>query len=963
MRIGFTGLPASVWALIATAITVFGVSISPAQFIFAQEQEEAPKQENKSNSDSSTDPTVLKNLIERIQKQEARRDPQQRPVPIANPTPEQQVMTLLDSVNMEMSFYGTPQPRFLVFRVLLANPTHQSFSIPLDHVIAEIDGEEKLPQDPPDRLQNYQITTSETGRQPTPLSAMKLPKGGEWLLPAEGTSGLWLVYSQLPLGANVPKCRLKIKIGDTTKVIDVNEVQRANLALQVERVGPRNCLALITIGGALTSFNSGAFVDELDKLVEQKVARVVIRWATGAAPVDQRLMNWLLVAAAGNGGNPNQNPMYPVIPASIREFHLVEYSGRDDSQGRQGGPYGLRPTAAARIHKTTPEAVSAALRTAYLALPLDELVKEIRTGHPLTRAAALAFGGGRLSIDQLPLIFTWAEESEPEIQKAALQALSHFGEPAAIDKLVAYARQNVEPRSTSAIESLAGSRFGAAHQALLTLLKNEPAESKKKIVSVLAKYPRPIWSDTLYEFVTDPSNEAIAESLRALVQVGHPHLVDVLERSLTSADKSIRELAYQELSKRNDERSEALAVNYALTLLESGPPDNTTLQLLSRVKDSRAIPLLLNQLDVSNDRSNAISLLLQLGDQAVADTLVQKYPFLNTNEKVQVIQGLRMFRHGRFRELCGQALMSNDNQLVTTAANALKQDGHPESESLLIAALDQQKASHLLPNIMNAISEFGTPTARTALIKVRDSDDKNKKAYAMVALTNLSRRSPGFQYVYQAESLRQQPNKEKEAVKAFDMALQLDPSLPEAYLGRAHVELKLERFGPAKRDFEKVLDLKYEPLDGEFVTGLAIARIGDGQLADGIKYLEDNRPKMFEEFKQRQKPKEKAYFHYNSACAYARALEQVDKQPDLEGRMELRDKYRSQAFMELAESFEQGFDEYDWTAKDPDLKILHGDAEFKKILDGQHQPKPEEKKPATPPQAETGKPPKVRAAK
>ena len=320
-----------------------------------------------------------------------------------------------------------------------------------------------------------------------------------------------------------------------------------------------------------------------------------------------------------------------------------------------------------------------------------------------------------------------------------------------------------------------------------------------------------------------------ADSLRALVQVGHPQLVDVLERSLKSADKTIRDQAFQELAKRNDERSETLAVEYALKLLESGPPDVTVVQLLSRTKEPRAIPLLLKQLDASNDRTNSINLLLQIGDQTVADSLVQKYISLNNSEKVQVLQGLKPFHHPRFRELSGEALLTNDNQLVTTASNALTQDGHADGEKLLIVALEKQKTVHLLSNIMTALANFGTPSARAALIRARDSGEPNKKAAAAQALANLRQRSPGYQYVFQAMSYRQN-NQDKEALEASEMAIQLDPALPEAYLERGKAFMKFEKFGAARKDFEKVIDLKHEPLDGEFVTSFAIARIGDGQL-------------------------------------------------------------------------------------------------------------------------------------
>ena len=896
-------------------------------------------QEDSQKPETSTDPVSLKKLVERINKLEAEVDRLKNGAPAAGTGIDQQVMAMLDVAHLGLFYSGNGQTRFLVLHVMLANTTKQSFTIARDQVIAEIDGEERKLKDIPQQLQNYQI---QSGKQNYQISTMKPLK--EWRLPAGGQTGIWLVYPDLAIGPNVPKCLLKIKLGDVTKDINVNDLQRAQLSLEVERIGPRESLALFTISGTINSFNAGSFVDELDRIVAQKIARVVVRWVDGATPPDPQLMNWLQAAAAGNHGNNNANQMFPVIPAAIQEFHLTEFPVGDDVQARNQA-FAMRAPGQFRMHKTSSESVGAALKTAYLNLPRDELLKEIRTGHPLSRAAALAYGGGRLDVENLPQIFEWAEDKDPEFQKAALQALSHFGEHQAIEKLVLYAKRNVEPLSSAAIESLAGSRFGAAHDALLLLLKNEPAESRKKIVQVLAKYPRPIWSDALYEFVSNGPAGMDTESLKALVQVGHPQLVDVLERALKSPDKVIRDQAFQTLSQRNDPRSETLSLEYALKMLESGPPDANVVQLLSRTKDARAIPLLLKQLESGNDRVTTINLLLQLGDQDVADKLVQKYISLNNNEKVQILQGLKIFRHQKFRELCGDALLSNDNQLVTTAATALTSDGNPEGEKLLIAAIEKQKTIHLLGNIMNALANFGTPTARAALIKVRDSGEPNKKNYANSALLALRQRSPGFQYAFQGD-LFSKNQQEKEAMEAYNMALQLDADLPEAYLGRGQLFLKQEKFGDACKDFDKVIELKHEPqFPGEFVTSFAISRIADGRLAEGLKYLEEHRPA--DDPRDPNRKALNALFLYNSACAYSRAVEQVDKQKDLADRDTVREAYRKRAVTDLRESFKQGFDDYAWMAKDPDFKVLRDDPDFKKILSEKPVESPEEK-PAKP---------------
>ena len=108
-----------------------------------------------------------------------------------------------------------------------------------------------------------------------------------------------------------------------------------------------------------------------------------------------------------------------------------------------------------------------------------------------------------------------------------------------------------------------------------------------------------------------------------------------------------------------------------------------------------------------------------------------------------------------------------------------------------------------------------------------------------------------------------------------------------------------------------------------------------------LKYLEENLSKCLEGGREPQRKATRGLFHYNAACAYSRAIEQVDRQPELADRDAIREQYRKQAITDLGDSFKQGFDDYEWTAKDPDFRILREDPEFKKILAG----KQDDKKP------------------
>lgn len=904
---------------------IVAVAIELSTVLFSNPS--ALAQPAQAKSETSNDPEDLKKLVERIAGQ---REAVNRWKKIALPAEANtdQVAALLEVAHIGTYYANNGQSRYFAFQILLANPTQHEYQITKDQITAEIDGVTQVLKEPPKFLKNYSISSS---RKTIPISTIKFPN--EWTLPATGQTGIWMIFADVPLGNTAPKCRIKINSGDLKINLDVNEVQAAQIDLRTERIGPRKCLGLLTIGGALNSFNANILVEELDKLVDQKVNRIVICWGDDAIPPETPLLHWLQMSAATNGNHQNQNSIFPVIPTSIREFHLTEFPTNRGAPPSVNTGISLRPTPQPRLHKTAAESVGAALRTAYLSLPRDELLNEIQNGHPLTRPAALAIGGGRLDADQLPRIFEWTGDKDPDLQKAAIQSLSQFGESAAIEKLVEIAKRNTEPVSTTALESLAGSRFGAAHDALLNLLKNEPAASKKNIVRVLAKYPRPIWSEALFEFVTAPSERIDPESLKALVQVGHPRIVSILENALLSSDKSLQEQSFKELAKRGDDRSEKLAVDHALKLLENGPPDSTVVTLLSRTKDTRAIPALLKHLNATTDHSGTINLLLQMGDRQVVDQLVDFYPRFNSNEKVQVLQGLKPFNHPRFRALCGEALLSNESSLVTIAASALTQDGHAEGEKLLIAAMNKQKAPHLWGSIVNNLANFGTPTARAALIAARDAGDAKRKDNLNKMLELLSSRSPGYHYYFEALQYREKKGHDREAMESFNLAVQIDPVLPEAYVGRGMLFLKQEKYSVARNDFEKALELGFYPKDiefGEFVTSLSISRIVDGDLTEGLKYLEQNREEAIR--KTQERGIEKGLFHYNSACAYSRATEQVDQQPESPDKPALREKYRRQAIEDLTESFNRGFRDFDWTSKDPDFKILREDSEFKAIL-------------------------------
>lgn len=830
---------------------------------------------------------------------------------------DQRVITLLETPYLgSPGYWSGQQPRVFIVKLGLVNLTDKPITLKQSDVELSLDGQ-IFPIKELNQNQRYQ--SIQMGQQSVQLQNLQMKK--ELALSAGGTNSTWVMFSDLPPGNHVPQLKLKLKLPEGVRDVDINQQQRDALGIKVERLGPRGCLGLISLAGELNTISAGALVEELDRLSADKVARVVVKWDEAAPAVDHMIMNWLQQSTAGSRPFGADTPL-PSLPVTIREFHLARIP-TDPNRG-----YGYQN--AGRIHKDDVEAVVAALHTAYEVLPRDELFQSIQSPNRLEKIAALSNGGGRLESERLPFLLQAADDKDPAVQKAALQALSHFGEKEALDKLLSYIKKNSDPLAETAIASLAGSRYSAAHDLLLDILKNEPPESKKTIVRVLARFPRPVWSEAIYEFVTDSRAGLNSEALTALVQVGHPKLVSVLKDALLGKDAGLRNQAFGVLSQRTDQESEEIALKYTLDHIAKNPPDDMMLQMLQRVKDRRAVPLLTAQFDKVQNKSSLVQTLAMIGDADTSSFLVGKYPNLQSHEKAVVLQSLSKFDMPKFRELAGPGLASGDNQVANAIVQGLVEDASPASITLLVDTLEKSSNNNTWQQVLNSLSQLATPQAKQALMKARDSGNKEKARMASNALLNIRQRSPGYGYVSQGQQLANEattaPNDEerkkkfKEAVEMYTRGVEADPELPEAYSGRGNTYLQQEMFPEAVKDLQKAVEL--DPWNNMALTGLCIVMVAhEGKHAEAVKKLEENRERFGEN----------NLYCYNAACVYGRAVEAVKKNDKLQNRDKLVEDYTKAGLDNLRQAVQRGFRDFDWMKKDPDLREFQKLPEFEPI--------------------------------
>jgi HEAT repeat protein len=826
---------------------------------------------------------------------------------------------------------GARYARFLASELVFVNNTKQPITIKRDQILLKSDDQTLKLQDIPTQI-GYQLF--QVNRKSYQLRTLKLLK--ELIVPAGKSASGWVAFTGIPQGSSVPRLVLEMNKDGQRTEWNINEYTLGMLDLKVERIGPRGSLGLLTIAGRLNTVNLGSLISALDRWAADNVARAVIRWTDSAEEVDTQLLSWLKQGAALAGsGNSINNPQMPIIaPASMHELHLAHIPKYNSSRRRTTSSsvrnsYGryVQIDIESRVHKTDMDAVSAALVSAYRNLHVEEVIREIETGHPLTRAAAIAGGGSRLPVENLPVLLEYADHKDPRFQKAALVALGHFGQTEAIEKLIALTQYSDSDLVRVATESLAASRYSAAHHALLDVLKSEKSPSKKVIITALARFPRSLWSETIYEIASEFNSETCVEALRALARIGHPELTDLYRRALQHSNTKLRDEAFKLLLTRTDPESERMALEFTLNHLKKSPPTSQMSTLLTKTKNSRAVPMLLKHFRESKGSNSTVTnLLAQIGDQSVAGVFVEMYPQLKqSSSKTTVLTALQKLRSPSYRKLAGQALYDKNTSLVSTACRTLQSDGSPEAIRMLLEAFEKVENRSTWRYMANALGTIATPEAREALLKTRSSKNTWKHSTVVNAIRNLQKRSPGYQSLSQGQNYSKQKQWDQ-AVNSFSLAIKTDPQLSEAYSGRALAYITKGGKGTeARADFAQA-----EKLDPYNVKAVAYSALMMADVADGEKY----KAALKKSEQSRKRFLNDNDFAFQSARLYGKAAKWAikDKKLSEDDRRSMAEKYRKKSMEELQRAFKLGFKNKSWANTTTDLEPIRNLPEFKKLV-------------------------------
>ena len=901
------------------------------------------------------------------------------------------------AVLLDEPFQGVSKPyspdggvRLFAFRLVAVNLTAEPQTLNVAQIRLRTGGRVLSWQNRPAEVEGDSIRV---GKDQITIREVKPPD--ELTIPGGGVTSTRLLYAGLDRGPFVPEMVLEIPASPAPLELDVNLYERARLRLETARLGPSDCLALLTVRGPLNSINAGSLASALEALVDAGLARAAIVWPEDAPRPDDFMRNWLLQSRSNNqlGGNQQYRHL-PPLSGTLQTLHLAGLKGSEDADGP-------------RLHATTSEAIKAALRSAFEVAPLDEVVRAFRSPEAAVRAAAIEFGGPRLPPERLPQLLGFLDAPEPEVRRAVIAALASFGEPAAVTALVQMARGNDADLAEAAVRSLASSRFPPAYEALAEQISAGLPLAPQRLVAVLSAYPRPEWREVVFQLTSSNDSKVQQAAIQALVRLGHPQLLDVLARTLQSSEARVREEAFQQLSSLGRREADELALTYVLGRLQTEPPTGSMQIFLQRVRDQRAVPLLLKHLDrKEGGQSGLIQLLAQIGDEQVGPELAKRFTGFADPEQAETLRALRVLQSPQGKALALQALKSDDTQVVKAAVETLQQEGGSDVVAELANALRALKGNTASANInfiCNGLGTIGTAPAREVLLEARGWNNERAANAARNGLTVLWSQSPAMEPVRQADDRLYEldrfdellsslpPADDKSAddevaaarkqyetrsqqllaqiEQSLTLARRLDPLYPNLYIVQGCLQMRAQRTDAAISQFKRALELNDQAALAYYLLGTLLAN--EERFEEALPVLAkaidlDPNPELRVRVSARhvlittygialartgriadaidvvQKHldayRQNSVYLYNVACVYGRAVEHLRQDPAIAADDPRLAEYTDKAVEMLQESLKGDLltstpnaDMLDYMRADPDLQPLHSAPGFRAI--------------------------------
>ncbi|WP_437188213.1 HEAT repeat domain-containing protein [Planctomicrobium sp. SH668] len=803
--------------------------------------------------------------------------------------------------------YADESNRYCVLRLMIGNQTDHDIQVTSDSIELKV-GETRFKIGAASKMSRQmplEIDWHEDGNT-RPQFQLRTPQ--KLNIPQGKAVAFWCVFAGFEPIPVVPPMLLSIRT-ETGEVVnlDVIQQQNARLGLKTAEIGPQKSLVILSIMGQLNRFNCAYLASEMKALSQNGGKRFLVEWGPDAQPSDDVLIGWLLsMNAASREGNPLEMQL-PVLPAS-RQVVLANLTDgnrevedwADETQG---------------VYRESRVGAIAALRDVFERVDSSTIEQELANGHTWSQEAAMIVGGERLDPKAIPLLIELSHSANPDLQAAAAIALGEQSSPLAANRLQEMVKSQNTDLTRAAFRGLLQTPTPAHRTNVLAMLAQGTVRLPgPEIFRLLADNYHPDWQTYLAAGVNDPDAKNREAALEVLYQIGHPQLDRMCQIALSDPEEAVRVQSFRILMDRTDRASLEAASQYSLAELSQGKITPQILEHVDRTRDSRAASALLVELEKLNgSRHRLIEVIGAIGTEKHLEAVVASVGKYSDDEQVIVVSLLPRLSLDLQLKVLGDLAASPVASVRYAAVGNLKSIGNEEALTILGRMLENEANEGDPLVVCVAMGEIGTEGAirrlRSYQEKVIQAQDNNGIAAVDQAFKAWRSRFPGYSFVESGFAYVSAED-EEQALKAFSMAIMINPELADAYSSRGNVYLRRNEFEKADVDFRKAMKLDIH--DGQALTGVAIVAAIIGDWESAVSMVEVNAPRF----------RTDRFYSYNSACVYSRCVERLRQSTDSPDVKEKIANFEKLAIERLQESITRGFSQFEWMKEDPDLSAI-----------------------------------------
>ncbi|MEZ6061384.1 MAG: hypothetical protein R3C19_13655 [Planctomycetaceae bacterium] len=834
------------------------------------------------------------------------------------------------------------------------------------------------------KLSDIQLTCDGTAFSPNPVYPDALLKEDRTLAPGEEIAG-WLAFSIAGPVTDEPELTLTWQVNGKTLSWSINGELRRLLNVKTERIGPDNCLAVMTLNDAIDREMIWVLSTAFRELHEAGMRRLVVV-SIGESHSPQRgvITSWLATARIGNEEMRLPTGPQPRSPVQFPVFHAAGF-GNSTGNYRVGRRY-RNSGGSTFLHPDRERAVAAALQDLYQRQPVDTALAGLQSSEPGIRRAALSTSIDRLTPEQLRQVIADVASAPASQQALVAELLSQVAYPGVVESLRNFVLSSDAEVSQAALNSLvqclSPETDRVVHEIWLTSVDN--AGFRERIVNEMLSADDDRWSSYVRETAEllldraarsaseppssadsaepkDPPDEApdkpvahaapadskdtpapLSRSESQLLQrtlaffeeheePGFVHFARARVLEIHEPETQDRVLEF--LLAFNDPTDAELARQYIDLRLPHGTTSDRLIAVVTQFPDKRYTERLLelskNASLRSSVRNNLMTAAIHCATGRQLDPLIEDFNGLDDSAQTLLLQQLAASNHPRWLELAESTLGKNPAR-DGAVLRIMGANPSPESLNLLLRLLEQTR--------LRADSE--------------EEFDRKEAGYAQNLIAQVStfshpeaKRILNRCYISRSSMLRGQ------AKLAIQRSLQKSPGIADyirmsqATDQRQYSEaLEAASDAIAKDPFmadalhsraslylrdnrigpalrDLEESIRLQPEDIVAESTLAIARIRSGDVAAGLEYADEILSRVPEEAGDMR-----WITLYNTACAYAR----TDEVPGISD--EKREQYLDRAVDLFSRSIESGFGDVGHVLNDPDLDALHNRPEWESLL-------------------------------